>query len=402
MEFLYQAKDQTGRVLQGVVDAPNEGIAVDTLHNKGLTLLSIQSAKKPLVYSDIGLLFSKPKQKDIVIFTRQLATLIEAEMPLAEGLRTLAKQTEKKTFQKIINDIADSVESGVGLADSMNAHVSLFSPFYVKLVKSGEISGKLQESLQYLADYLERSYALTAKLKGALAYPAFIIFAMAVVVIIMMTYVLPQLLVVFEEAGNIELPLQTRLLIATSNFMTEYIVYILVALVLGAVGLWRYIKTPTGRVQFDALQLRVPGFGKIFRNVYLSRIAEIFSTLIKSGVGILDAIKLVADLVGNKSYEALLLKVEQTVRGGGGVATTLAENPTLIPALMSSMVAIGEKTGKLDSMLTYVAKFYRAESESSVQSISSLVEPVLMLFLGFGVAVLVSAILLPLYSLTAQ
>lgn len=402
MEFLYQAKDQTGRVLQGVVDAPNEGIAVDTLHNKGLTLLSIQSAKKPLVYSDIGLLFSKPKQKDIVIFTRQLATLIEAEMPLAEGLRTLAKQTEKKTFQKIINDIADSVESGVGLADSMNAHVSLFSPFYVKLVKSGEISGKLQESLQYLADYLERSYALTAKLKGALAYPAFIIFAMVVVVVIMMTYVLPQLLVVFEEAGNIELPLQTRLLIATSNFMTEYIVYILVALVLGAVGLWRYIKTPTGRVQFDAFQLRVPGFGKIFRNVYLSRIAEIFSTLIKSGVGILDAIKLVADLVGNKSYEALLLKVEQTVRGGGGVATTLAENPTLIPALMSSMVAIGEKTGKLDSMLTYVAKFYRAESESSVQSISSLVEPVLMLFLGFGVAVLVSAILLPLYSLTAQ
>ncbi|MEK7515110.1 MAG: type II secretion system F family protein [Patescibacteria group bacterium] len=402
MEFLYQAKDQSGRVLQGVVDAPNEGIAVDTLHNKGLTLLSIQSAKKPFVYSDIALIFSKPKQKDIVIFTRQLATLIEAEMPLAEGLRTLAKQTDKKTFQKIINDIADSVESGVGLSDSMSVHINLFTPFYVKLVKSGEISGKLQESLLYLADYLERSYALTAKLKGALAYPAFIMFAMVVVATIMMTYVLPQLLVVFKEAGNIELPLQTRLLIATSDFMAAYIVYIIIAVVLGSLGLWRYVKTPTGRAQFDEFQLHVPGFGKIFRNVYLARIAEIFSTLVKSGVGILDAIKLVADLVGNKSYEALLVKVEQTVRGGGGVATALMENSALIPVLMSSMVAIGEKTGKLDGMLAYVAKFYRAESEASVQSISSLIEPAIMLVLGFGVAGLVSAVLLPLYSLTAQ
>ncbi|MEK7600883.1 MAG: type II secretion system F family protein [Patescibacteria group bacterium] len=402
MEFLYQAKDQSGRVLQGVVDAPNEGIAVDTLHNKGLTLLSIQSAKKPFVYSDIALIFSKPKQKDIVIFTRQLATLIEAEMPLAEGLRTLAKQTDKKTFQKIINDIADSVESGIGLSDSMSAHINLFTPFYVKLVKSGEISGKLQESLLYLADYLERSYALTAKLKGALAYPAFIMFAMAIVATIMMTYVLPQLLVVFKEAGNIELPLQTRLLMATSDFMAAYIVYIIIAVVLGSLGLWRYVKTPTGQAQFDEFQLHVPGFGKIFRNVYLARIAEIFSTLVKSGVGILDAIKLVADLVGNKSYEALLVKVEQTVRGGGGVATALMENSALIPVLMSSMVAIGEKTGKLDSMLAYVAKFYRAESEASVQSISSLVEPAIMLVLGFGVAALVSAVLLPLYSLTAQ
>lgn len=401
MQFTYQAKAQTGEMFEGTIEAPAENVAVEILHSRGYLVLSLQAVRKDLFSLDINQYFSRPNNKDIVIFTRQLATLIDADMPLAEGLRTLAKQVEKPAFRRIISDVSDAVEGGSSLSAALAEYPKLFSSFYIKLVRSGELSGKLHDSLMYLADYLERSQAINSKIRGALAYPAFVVFAMIIVTIILMVYVLPQLLVIFEESGVTELPLTTRLLIWSTNFFNDNIFLIMAALIGGSVAFWRYIHTPKGKIWFDTVKIQVPVFGKILRNLYLARLAESLATLIKAGISILDGIKITSELVDNHNFQQVLLDAEENVRGGGTISETLGKYQE-IPALMTSMIAIGERTGKLDFMLGHVSKFYRAESENDIQSLSQLIEPILVLVLGVGVAVMVSSILLPIYSLVSS
>lgn len=398
MEFIYQAKTQGGEMLEGTIEAPAEQIAVDLLHSRGYTVLSLKSVAKGVFSTDLGQAFSRPSAKDIVIFTRQLATLIDADMPLAEGLRTLAKQVEKPTFQKIISDVSDAVEGGSSLSAALAEYPKLFSPFYIKLVRSGELSGKLHESLSYLADYLERSQGINSKIRGALAYPAFVVFAMIIVTIIMVVFVLPQLLVIFKESGIKDLPVTTKMLIAFTNFFNAHLFLIFGTLVAAIAGFWRYIRTPKGKIWLDDTKIRVPIFGRVLKNLYLARLAESLATLIKAGISILDAIKITSELVDNATYQGILLDAEESVRGGGSISDIFAKYRE-IPALLTSMIAIGERTGKIDFMLGHVSKFYRTESENDIQNISQLIEPVLVLVLGLGVAILVSAVLLPIYSL---
>ncbi|HYU64774.1 MAG TPA: type II secretion system F family protein [Candidatus Paceibacterota bacterium] len=398
MEYIYQAKNQAGELFEGNLEAPDENVAVNLLHSRGFIVLSLQPSKKDLFQTDVNQFFNKPKNKDVVIFTRQLATLIDADMPLAEGLRTLAKQVEKPVLRKIIGDISDAVEGGSALSVALAEHPKLFTSFYIKLVKSGEVSGKLQDSLNYLADYLERSQAITSKIKSALAYPAFVVSAMIVVTFIMMVYVLPQLLIIFKETGIKNLPWTTRTLIAVTDFSHKYAVVIIILVVGTGIFIWRYLRTTKGKIFLDDIKIRAPIFGKILKNLYIARIAESLETLIKSGISILDGIKITSELVGNQNYQDILLDAEESVRGGGTISDAFSKYAD-IPPLVTSMISIGERTGKLDFMLGHVSKFYRSESEISVQNISQLIEPVLVFVLGIGVALLVSSVLLPIYSL---
>lgn len=385
-------------MLEGNIEAPDENAAVSILHGKGYVVLSLRELKKDIFSADLNQYFSRTNYKDIVIFTRQLSTLIDADMPLAEGLRTLARQMEKPNFKKVITEISEAVEGGSSLSGALAAHPQIFNSFFIKLVQTGEISGKLHESLLYLADYLEKSQAINSKIRGALAYPAFVVFALAVVTIIMMVYVLPQLLSIFKEVGAAELPLTTRVLIVTTEFVNRFL-YPIVAVVFGSsFFLWRYVKTPEGRARFDNFKINIPSLGTVVRNLYLARISESLATLIKSGIPILDGLKISADLVGNTVYQEILMDAEENVRGGGNISEIL-EKRKEIPPLMSSMVAIGEKTGKLNFMLDHISKFYKSESDNAIENISTLIEPILVLILGFAVAVLVSAILLPIYNL---
>ncbi len=398
MNFSYKIKTQSGEILEGNVEAPDENTAVNTLQGKGYLILSIKQLEGDIFSIDINKYFQKITNKDIVIFTRQLSTLIDADMPLAEGLRTLARQFEKPTLRKIISEISDAVEGGSSLSNALAGHPKLFSSFYIKLVQSGEISGKLHESLLYLADHLERSQDINSKIRGALAYPAFVIFALIVVAGIMVVYVLPQLLGIFKDVGLDSLPLTTRILIWVTNFVGNYLYYI-IALVFGLLFFgWRYIKTPAGRAVFDSIKINMPVLGTVVRNLYLARISESLSTLIKSGIPILDTIHIASDLVGNINYQKILLDAEESVRGGGSISEVFSRYKE-IPPLMTSMVSIGEKTGKLDFMLGHISKFYKSESDSTIDSISTLIEPILVFVLGIAVAVLVSAILLPIYNL---
>ncbi len=399
MQFSYQVKAQNGVVSNGLIEAPDENAAVAELHVRGFVLLSLGVIEEGVFSGDIMRYFNRPKTRDVVIFTRQLSTLIEADIPLAEGIRTLANQSDNPIFSKMIADISDKIEGGSSLSAAFAEHPKLFTQFYVKLIRAGEISGRLQQSLIYLADYLERNQAITSKVRNALAYPIFVIFAMVVVAIIMVVYVLPQLLVIFKEAGDIQLPITTRALIAVTDFANHYILLILVFIIIVVVGSLQWVRTPDGRIWWDKFKVRIPAFGIILKSLYLSRIAENMATLIKSDIAILDALRVTGDIVDNVVYRDILLHAEEEVRGGGSISDVFRQYKTQIPALMTSMIAIGERTGKMDFMLGHVSKFYRAESENRIESISSLIEPVLVVVLGLGVAVLVSSILLPLYSL---
>lgn len=398
MNFLYKIKTQSGEILEGKIGAPDENTAVDILQGKGYLILYLEQLEANIFSVDLNNYFQKPKNKDIVVFTRQLSTLIDADMPLAEGLRTLARQVEKPTLKKVISEISEAVEGGSSLSNALAAYPKLFSLFYVKLVQSGEVSGKLHETLLYLADYLERSQEINSKIRGALAYPAFVVFAILVVSTIMVVYVLPQLLSIFKDVGVQSLPLTTRILIWITDLINNYLYYLIVLIFSSIFIGWQYVKTLKGKAVLDNIKINMPALGTVVRNLYLARISESLSTLIRSGIPILDAIHITSDLVGNINYQKILLDAEDSVRGGGSISDVLSKYKE-IPPLTSSMVAIGEKTGKLDFMLAHISKFYKSESDNTIDNIATLIEPILVLVLGVAVAILVSSILLPIYNL---
>lgn len=400
MRFSYRVRTKENRTIQGFVESPDEATAADLLQQRGYIILELAPEKSGVFARDLNQLFSKPKTKDVVAFTRQLSTLVEAQVPLAQAIRTLAQQTEKLSFAKIITDVADEIEGGSSISEAFGKFPGLFSAFFVKIVKAGEISGRLKDSLLYLADYLERSQAITSKVKNALAYPAFIIFAMVLVSGIMTVYVLPQLLVIFEEQGVEALPITTRALIFVTDLVNDYLIFWVVGAVILIVGLIQWARTADGKKTIGIYQIQVPLFGKILRNLYLARIAENMSTLIKSDIAILDALRVTADIVDNPVYSGILLDAEENVRGGGLISDTFRKYEEM-PPLITSMVAIGEQTGKMETMLGHVSTFYRTEADNSIATISTLIEPILVLTLGAGVAILVSSILLPIYSLVS-
>jgi len=380
------------------VDAPNQNIAVDILHGKGYIILALEPIRQGGLDFDIGSILSRPNNKDLIIFTRQLSTLIDADMPLSEGLRTLARQVEKASFRKIISEVAEAVEGGSLLSAALAQYPNLFSQFYLKLIQSGEISGKLHESLLYLADYVERSQSINSQIKGALAYPAFIVFTLVIVGIMMVVYVLPQLLAIFDEVGAVDLPITTVILIWVTSFVNGNLLMIILLLTAAIFLFVYFIKTSDGRDWLDNLKVRVPSLGVIVRNLYLARIAESLSTLMKAGIPIIDSLRITSELVGNNLYRNIMIDAENTVKGGGSISSALSKYKE-IPPLFSSMISIGERTGKMDFILEHVAKFYKSESENSIQGISQIIEPVLILVLGVAVAGLISSILLPIYNI---
>lgn len=351
-----------------------------------------------MLLQDLATAFSRPSQKDVVLFTRQMATLVDADVPLVEGLHAIVRQIEKESFRKVISTVISSIEGGASLSVALDEHRKVFSKFYISLVRAGEIAGKMQTTLAYLADYLERSSSLNSKIRGALAYPAFVLFALILVTGIMITTVLPQLLSIVKDAGITDIPLTTKIVIAITDFVNSFIILILALLIGGVIFLFYYIKTPSGRQWFDSFKIGIPRFGRVVRNLYLARIAETLSTLIKSGVPILEGLNITSEVVGNVIYKGILLQAIENIRGGGTISEVF-ERYKEFPPLVNSMLVIGEKTGRTDFMLENIFNFYKTEAENDIQNLAQLIEPVLILLLGLGVGVLVAAVLLPIYSL---
>ncbi|TSC91789.1 MAG: hypothetical protein CEN90_253 [Parcubacteria group bacterium Licking1014_17] len=398
MEFKYKAKDEAGKLIAGKIEAATDTVAINTLQQIKLTVVSLEQIKENAFIRDVLGWFSGPNNRDLVIFTRQLATLIDAGMPLLEGLKILGEQTQKASFAKIILNIAASVEGGTSLSMALSDYDYVFNDLYISLVKIGEVSGKLQGSLMYLADYLERSAGLASKIKSALYYPAFVLVVMSIVGIIMMTTIIPKLLVVIEESGVTEIPMTTRVLMWLSNFINGN-AFLLITLFLAAViSIYFYLRTESGKYRLDNLKIHMPRFGSIVRNLYLARISETLSTLIRAGVPILNGLTIAADSVGNAVYKDILLKAKESVQGGGTISEVFRKYKEF-PPLASSMIETGEKTAKTDYMFENIFKFYKSEAETSIQNLSQLLEPIIIVVLGVGVAFLVAAVLMPIYSL---
>lgn len=404
MKFTYQAKNpQTGQVFQGQVEANSENDASQALAEQGLVVILLEKQESTLGKISFKALFGfkkKVNRKDIVVFARQLSVMISASLPLVQALRIVSEQIDKPAFQKIVIDVADEVESGVKLSAAMGKYEGVFSHFFISIIASGETSGKLDEVLQYLADQEERDYDLQSKIKGAMIYPSFIVSGLVLVGIAMMIFVIPQLTQMLEASGA-SLPLSTRVLITTSKLMKSYWWAIFVIFGGLYVGFKFAVKNPEGKKIIDNIKLKLPIFGKLFQKIYVVRFSRSLSTLLTGGVSLTAAIKIVAEVVDNAKYQQVFMDTLREVQDGNSLAVVFSKSP-LVPRLVSQMIAVGEKTGRLDSILTTISNFYTKEIENTVANLTSLIEPFIMIVIGVAVGGMVASIILPMYNLANQ
>jgi len=397
MEFDYQAKTALGEIRTGTIEAVNEQVAAEVLKRRSFTIISIASAGKGMSF-EISFL-NRVKSKELVIFSRQLSTLTEAKVPLVEALNTLSAQTVNKYFKDIIYEIASDVNGGTAFSLALAKYPKAFSEFYISMVESGEVSGNLQNTLVYLAEYLENNYDLMRKIKGAMMYPAFIISALVIVGTLMLVFVIPQLTAMLLESGQ-ELPVATKMLVGVSDFMVAYWWFAIPGLIGLVIGIYALVKkTEQGKIFWDSSIIRVPGVKGILRNIYITRFAENFSTLISAGIPIVKALKITGNIVGNSEYKKLIYLAADKVGTGENISSVFAKSK-LIPPIVNSILSVGEKTGKLDSVLKNISRFYKREVDAVVGNITKLIEPALMIVMGIAVAVLVAAILMPIYNMT--
>jgi len=397
--FKYKARDTDGKIKRGEIVGLSESEVAVKLSKKELTIVSLADVTDTTL-SKISRFIAPIKTKDLVVFSRQFSVMISANVPVVESLLILIDQTNSISLKNMISDIAFEVESGAFLSDAFAKRPKIFSEFFVNIVRSGETSGKLDDVLSYLADEMEKSYDMTSKIKGAMIYPIFIISALFGVGIVLMVYVIPNLTAILTETGA-ELPLSTRIVIGTSDFLRAYAVLIIIAIIALIIAIRLYLKTYTGRRNIDVIKLRLPIFGNLFKYIYLMRFARSLSTLLKGGVTITRSLEIVAEVVGNLVYKELILETLESINDGNPFSTIL-EASDYVPKMVPQMISIGEKTGKIDSVLDRITDFYVRESSNMLDNLSKLMEPLIMVVMGVGVGIMVAAVLLPMYNLASQ
>lgn len=395
----YKAKDADGATLTGAVEAPNDVVAGDTLKERGLTVVALNERRQNTLFQASLSFFNRVPKKDVVLFARELAVMISATVPIVQALRILVKQTTNITFKIIISEIADEVDGGAHLSASLARYPQAFSDFFVQMIRSGETTGKLDETLNYLADQEEKDYDLNSKIKGAMTYPAFILGAMVIIGVLMMIFVIPKLTVTLVAYGA-KLPIATRILIGLSDAIRGYW-WLLAGVAIIGVTLFRlYARTPKGHRNIDVLKFKIPVFGAIYQKIYLVRFARSFSTLIASGIPVTHSLEIVSDVIGNVLYKEVTLETIKEVEAGNSVASVMVRNK-LIPPMLPQMMIVGEQTGKLDLILDKLSAFYAKELENLVANLVSVIEPLILVVMGVAVAFIVMAILLPMYNLSS-
>lgn len=400
MLFSYHALDKDGHERAGTVEALSVDVAVSTLQRRGLIVSSIEPiAKKTGLNIEIGL-FKRVSNKEVVILSRQIATLFEAQVSALRIFRLLAAEVDNKYLAEIMTQIADDLQGGSPISKALARHPKVFSGFYVNMVRSGEESGRLSETFGYLADYLDRTYEVMSKAQNALIYPAFVIGVFFIVMALMLTMVIPRIAGILKDSGQ-EIPLYTQVVISVSDFLVKYGFLFLIAMGVAAFFTWRSLQTGAGRLFFDKLKLEVPYVGDLYQKLYLSRIADNFATMLVSGVPVVEAVEITASVVGSPTYERLLNDVGESVKGGASISDALTKHAE-IPGIMTAMVRVGEETGELGNILTTLAKFYQREVTTAVDTLVDLIEPMMIVLLGLGVGTLLASVLIPIYNLAGS
>jgi type IV pilus assembly protein PilC len=399
MLFIYKATTQTGEPREGTIEAPNMDIAIASLQRQALLVISVEEGDRGTFLSRALSIFDHVSTRDVVILSRQVATLFDAKVPVSSAFKLLAAESESEVLRRVLATVVDDIQAGVPISGAMAKHPNVFSDFYVNMVKSGEESGKLPESFAYLADYLERSYELISKTKNALIYPAFVVVSFVVVITIMLVVVIPRLSQILQETGQ-TLPIYTRIVIGFSSFLVDYGIFFLALLFIAALFVWRYSLTAIGKETISRLKLSLPYIGSLYRKLYLTRIADNMSTMLGSGISMVRTIEISADVVGDTTYRKILTEATDDVTSGSSVSESFSRHAD-IPRLMVQMMRIGEETGELGSILKTMADFYKKETNNSVDTLVGLIEPVMIVLLGLGVGFVLTSVLVPIYNITA-
>ena len=391
--FKWKGKNLKGENLKGEIEANTKEEVEKKLRTQGIIPLKITKIQQ----INIPILEKKVTLRDVVVFTRQFSTMIEAGLPLTQGLDILAQQSENKKFKEIINGIKVKVESGNSLSASINEYRKVFTDLYVNMINAGEISGNLDIILQRLAMLLEKTMALKRKVKGALFYPVSVIIVATIVTAILLIKVVPTFAEMFSSMGK-ALPLPTQIVINVSNFLRHNIGYIIGVMVLIVIAVKLIYKTEKGRYFFDSLMLKLPIFGTLIQKAAIAKFSRTLGTMLSSGVSILEAFDIVAKTSGNVVIEEALYFVRDEIRQGKTVAEPLG-NSKVFPPMVVQMLSVGEKTGAIDSMLNKIADFYEDEVDQAVSNLTSLLEPLIMVFLGGVIGSLVIAMYLPIFKI---
>lgn len=401
MKFKYQAKTKEGEEQAGFVDAANREAAITILAGHDLFILSLTEAEKVRWYDRVSSYFGRVKRKDLVVFTRQMAVLMEAQLPLTTVIKTLQDQTVHPILKEAALQIREDIDAGLAFSQALERQNQIFPAYFVSMIRSAEVTGNLDKITGFLADYLEKEATLVGKARSAMVYPLIVVGLFAVVVVIMLTFVFPQIVPVFEQSG-VQLPLFTKILLGLGTFLSKWwigVVFLLLVLVLVALD---YLKTPEGEAFKDDLKIRLPIVKRIYIPLTLNRFASTTSMLLRGGVPITQAIEIVGQTIDNVIYRDLLHDIAESVSQGEHLGGAIAKVPDYFPPLVSQMISVGETTGQVDQILVRVGDFYGREADSLVSNLVDLIQPVLMIGIGIMVAVLFASVLLPLYQLTSS
>lgn len=397
--YTYTAVSQQGARSEGTIDAVTEDIAVTSLQRRGLIVQTIQEQKQKKGLGGDVSLFQRITNKDVVVLSRQMATLFEAQVSALRAFRLLATETENKKLAIHLSDIANDIQAGMTISKALQKHPQVFSVFYVEMVRTGEETGKLDATFTFLADYLDRLYEVSSRARNALIYPAFVICVFVVVMILMLTMVIPKLSTILAETGQ-TLPVYTRAVLALSHFLTQYFYLFIALIVVTGVVIVRTLQTEAGQEALSRIRMGIPYVGSLYQKLYLSRISDNLSTMISSGIQMVRAIDMSSAVVDDPVYQKALQDVSRDVQTGVHTSDAMAKH-AVFPGMMIAMMRVGEETGDAAKILETMAKFYRREVNTAVDTIVSLIEPFMIVFLALGVGTLLASVLVPIYQISA-
>lgn len=397
MLFKYKAVDDQGINKEGEIDAPTKDIAISSLQRRGFIVLSIKDeAQSRSIFQRS--FFERVPMRQVVILSRQISTLFEAQVSALKAFSMLSTNADNKFLSRKLVQVSDDLQAGLSISGALSKHPDVFSTFYVNMVKAGEEVGKLNNTFLHLAEYLDRQYALTSKTRNALIYPAFVIFTFFVVMGLMFTVVIPKLSAIIQDSGQV-VPIYTKIVIGLSNFFVNYGFIVIIFMVLASIWLWWLSTSPKGKSYLDKLRLSVPLIGDLYKKLYLSRIADNMDTMLTSGIPIVRAIDITSEVVGSGIYRGILRDAGDGVKSGLALSVALSKYPDEVPNIMIQMIKVGEETGSLGPILKTLADFYKREVDDAVDTLVGLIEPFMIVALGLGVGVLLVSVLVPIYNI---
>jgi len=401
MRFTFKAKDLKGKIKKGVVSAVSKELATQILQENKLNVISVKREKGDSSLEQyVNKTWESVNKKDLVVFFRQFHALIGSKVPVVYSLRAIADQTEHKYLGSVLKDIANDVEDGISLSEAMSKYPDVFPRISTSVVEAGEVSGNLDRAIDYVAQSTEKNYRTTAKIRGALIYPIFVTITAAIVGFFSVTFIIPRLTKVIEDI-NADVPWHTQFIMNVGYFMQGYWWAILIVIFGAILGIIYYIKTESGKKEWDRIQLDLPVAGKLLKYLYITRFANNLTVLLDGGVPVVQSLETVSNVVNNSVYQGVILRCADEVKTGGSISSVLAQSD-YIPGIVSKMVKVGEETGKVTESLESVGKFYEQEMDEMVKNLSTLIEPILIVVLGLGVGIMAFSIILPIYGVVQQ